>query len=322
MKESDLLAHIYHLAGGINAASGDVLVGPGDDCAVVRTPSGDVLLLTVDQVVEGRHFEPGTPIDLIARKAIARSISDIAAMGGEPTWGLVTGLLPDGYQHGRELSEALHKWGRHWGCPIVGGDIAFGPGPLSVTVTVVGGMGGGTEARRDEGTQGVERAASTAPVLRSGAQAGDELWLTGQVGGSFAKGRHLRFEPRLAAGRAAARSGRVHAMIDLSDGLGRDAARVGVASGVRLVIEAARLPISHHCRDWAEAVREGSRCGSGCRRGAGSPGGPAPSRAAACRTSPSRSRRRGSRPAVQAADDRLAGELLAGMCGQKCAASM
>jgi thiamine-monophosphate kinase len=257
MRESDLLAHIYHLAGGINAAFGDVLVGPGDDCAVVRTPSGDVLLLTVDQVVEGRHFEPATPIDLIARKAIARSISDIAAMGGEPAWGLVTGLLPDGYQHGRELSEALHKWGRHWGCPIVGGDIAFGPGPLSVTVTVVGGMRGGTEARRDDGTKGVERAASTAPVLRSGARVGDELWLTGQVGGSFATGWHLRFEPRLAAGRAAARSGRVHAMIDLSDGLGRDAARVGVASGVRLEIEAARLPISHHCRDWAEAVREG-----------------------------------------------------------------
>lgn len=111
MKESDLLAHIYHLAGGINAASGDVLVGPGDSFAVVRTPSGDVLLLTVDQVVEGRHFEPATPIDLIARKAIARSISDIAAMGGQPAWGLAGTELSDGYQHRHELSEALHRWG-------------------------------------------------------------------------------------------------------------------------------------------------------------------------------------------------------------------
>lgn len=245
MTESDLLAHIFSIAGGINAGAGDVLVGPGDDCAVVRTPSGDTLLLTVDQLVEGRHFEPGTPIDLIARKAVARSISDIAAMGGGPCWGLATGLLPDGYAHGRELSEALHRWGAHWHCPIVGGDIAFGPGPLSITTTVVGRMHG-QDARQ-----------SLNPVLRSGAQPGDELWLTGQVGGSFESGWHLRFEPRLAAGQAAVRSGRVHAMIDLSDGLGRDAGRIGAASNVRLVIEAAKLPISHHARDWLAAAGEG-----------------------------------------------------------------
>jgi len=279
MTESDLLAHIFQLAGGINAGAGDVLVGPGDDCAVVRTPSGDSLLLTVDQVVEGRHFDPGTPIDLIARKAVARSISDIAAMGGEPAWGLATGLLPDGFEHGKELSEALHKWGRHWRCPIVGGDIAFGSGPLAITVTVIGRMSAahpGQEAlaqpwaplERSAGdavevsskpalARGPLVATNPGPILRSGARVGDELWLTGQVGGSLASGWHLRFEPRLEAGLAAARSGRVHAMIDLSDGLGRDAARVGVASGVRLVIEAAKLPISHHCADWAHAVREG-----------------------------------------------------------------
>jgi thiamine-monophosphate kinase len=244
MHESDLLAHIFTLAGGINAGAGDVLVGPGDDCAVVRTPSGDTLLLTVDQLVEGRHFDPGTPVDLIARKAVARSVSDIAAMGGTPAWTLATGLLPDGYEHGRELAESLHAWGRHWSCPVVGGDIAFGPGPLSITTTVVGRM---PEAQ----------GRCLPPVLRSGARPGDELWLTGQVGGSFESGWHMRFEPRVEAGRAAAASARVHAMIDLSDGLGSDAARVGVASNARLVIEAAKLPISHRARDWARAVREG-----------------------------------------------------------------
>ena len=252
MHESDLLAHIFHLAGGINAGAGDVVVGPGDDCAVVRTPGGDVLLLTVDQVVEGRHFDPGTPIDLVARKAVARSISDIAAMGGEPAWGLAAGLLPDGFEQGKELTEGLHKWGRHWGCPIVGGDIAFGPGPLSITVTVVGRMG--AMEKEPELALGARRGE---PVLRSGARVGDELWVTGQVGGSLESGWHLRFEPRIEAGRVGAASGRVHAMIDLSDGLGRDAARVGVASGVRLEIEAARLPVSHHARDWAQAVSEG-----------------------------------------------------------------
>ncbi len=280
MNESDLLAHIFQLAGGINAEAGDVCVGPGDDCAVVRTAGGGVLLLTVDQVVEGRHFDPGTPIDLIARKAVARSISDIAAMGGEPAWGLATGLLPDGYAHGKELVEALHKWGQHWGCPIVGGDIAFGPGPLSITVTVVGRMSESDATHTEPEAQarviepparaGVDaetlacargsmarETCLCSPILRSGAKPGNELWLTGQVGGSLESGWHLRFEPRLDVGRAAALSGRVHAMIDLSDGLGRDAARVGVASGVRLVIDAAKLPISHRSPGWREAVREG-----------------------------------------------------------------
>jgi thiamine-monophosphate kinase len=262
MKESDLLAHIFSISGGINAAAGDVLVGPGDDCAVVRTRSGDVLLLKVDQVVEGRHFDPGTPIDLIARKAIARSVSDIAAMGGEPAWALVTGLLPDGYAHGKELSESLHRWGRHWGCPVVGGDITFGPGPLSLTTTIVGRMPEPDAPARATEPEAQARvtepdAPARPPILRSGAKPGDELWLTGQIGGSFESGWHLRFEPRLAAGRAAAKSGRVHAMIDLSDGLGRDAARIGVASGVRLVIDAARLPISHRAPDWFRAASEG-----------------------------------------------------------------
>lgn len=257
MKESDLLAHIFQLSGGINAGAGDVLVGPGDDCAVVRTASGDVLLLTVDQVVEGRHFEVGTPIDLIARKAVARSISDIAAMGGEPAWGLATGLLPDGFAEGMALSEALHRWGRHWRCPIVGGDIAFGPGPLSITVTVVGRMSDASMREYlaeaiDGGRDGVR------PVLRSGAQPGDELWLTGPVGGAVRSGRHLLFEPRLEIGQAAGWSmNGVHAMIDLSDGLGRDAARIGVASSVRLEIEASRVPLAEGCDDWRRAVSEG-----------------------------------------------------------------
>ena len=276
MREADLLNHIFSLAGGINAASGDVLVGPGDDCAVVRTPSGDVLLLTVDQVVEGRHFEPGTPVDLIARKAIARSLSDIAAMGGTPAWALASAVLPEGYSHGRELADSLHAWGRHWECPIVGGDIAAGPAPLTIGVSVVGrmdrragesdGLGETGEAAgkcRWKAAQGVSStdrdgvARGPAPVLRSGARAGDELWLTGRVGGSVESGWHLRFEPRLEAGRAAAWSGVVHAMIDLSDGLGRDAARVGVASGVRLEIDATRLPISRRARDWRQAAGEG-----------------------------------------------------------------
>jgi thiamine-monophosphate kinase len=255
VRESDLLRLIYEMgatppAGGEASGAGthrSVLVGPGDDCAVVRSPSGDVLLLTVDQLIAGRHFlASDTPVDLVARKAVARSISDIAAMGGTPAWGLATAALPPGYPHACELAEAIHRWGRHWSCPIVGGDLATlasADHPLTITTTVVGVM-----------EQGI------APVLRSGARAGDAIWLTGRVGGSFASDRHLTFEPRIEIGRALARLG-AHAMIDLSDGLGRDAARIGEASGVRLIIDAALVPV-HAGADgapipWRDAVREG-----------------------------------------------------------------
>ena len=250
MSEADLLAHIRdrsHDLAGLAGHFGEIVVGPGDDCAVIRDPgstasTGGLLVIGVDQLVEGRHYESGTEIDLIARKAVARSVSDLAAMGARPAWALATGILPDGYAHGDELFDAMAKWARHFGCPLIGGDIAFGPkgNPLSLTVTAAGRMIDGTE-----------------PVLRSGARAHDEIWLSGQVGGSFESGWHLRFEPRVDAGLAASASKKAHAMIDLSDGLGRDANRVGVASGVRLEIDAARLPISHRCDSWREAVSEG-----------------------------------------------------------------
>jgi thiamine monophosphate kinase len=98
MRESELLDHIAARSIGLTAGPGwAVEVGPGDDCAVLRDSSGGLVLLTVDQLVEGRHFTAGTDLDLIARKAVARSVSDIAAMGGTPAWGLATGLLPKGY---------------------------------------------------------------------------------------------------------------------------------------------------------------------------------------------------------------------------------
>lgn len=254
MSEADLLAHIRDRSrdlAGHAGAFGQIVVGPGDDCAVIQEAGangapGGLLVIGVDQLIEGRHYESGTEIDLIARKAVARAVSDIAAMGARPCWGLATGLLPAGYPDGDALFDAMAKWARHWGCPLIGGDIASGspddtqPAPLSLTVTVAG--------RMKEGVN---------PVLRSGAQPGDELWLTGQIGGSFESGWHLRFEPRIEAGLAAARSGRATAMLDISDGVGTDASRLGTMSGVRLDIDATKLPISHRCSDWRSAVSEG-----------------------------------------------------------------
>lgn len=240
MRESDLLDHIARRSAGLGARFASVEVGPGDDCAVVRTSSGDRLLLTTDQLIVGRHVEASTPIDLIARKAIARSLSDIASMGGEARWALATGALPAGYTHADELFDAMARWALHWDCPLVGGDIAQTTGPLTLTVTVLG-------------------VPIAEPVLRSGAREGDVVCVTGRIGASFASGHHLRFEPRL---REACDLVRVlgedlHAMIDLSDGLGRDAGRVGVASGLTLEIDAARVPLRDPAQTWREALGEG-----------------------------------------------------------------
>lgn len=245
MRESELLDHIAARSLGVVAGGGwTVEVGPGDDCAVMRDSAGGLVLLTVDQLVEGRHFAAGTDLDLIARKAVARSVSDIAAMGGTPAWGLATGLLRKGYTRGVALFDAMARWAAHWNCPLVGGDIATHASadhPLTLTVTVGGSVPAGH-----------------ASVLRSGARSGDLVWLTGPVGGSFGSGRHLSFEPRVAAGLVASRTGSgVSAMIDVSDGLGRDADRVARASGVVIEIEASRVPLHAGVRSWRQGVSEG-----------------------------------------------------------------
>ncbi len=240
MNESHLLNLIESRSRGLVLAGAELLVGPGDDAAVVRTSSGDRLVLTVDQLVEGRHYEVGTSLDLVARKAVARSVSDVAAMGAVPVWAMATGLLPERFAKADELFAAMHRWANLFGCPLIGGDIAAGPGPMALTVTVCGRMEVGHE-----------------PKLRSGAKAGDEIWITGPVGNSLASGWHLNFEPRVDVGRCASAIAGVHAMIDLSDGLGRDAGRVGKGSGVTLEIDAAKIPLRQGASDWRTAIGDG-----------------------------------------------------------------
>lgn len=202
------------------------------------------LLVTVDHVIEGRHVREGELAELIGRKAVARSVSDIAAMAGRPIWGLATAALNGAVSQERAdaLFDAMSRWARHWGCPLVGGDISATSGPSVFTVTVAG-------------VPHVKRGA----VLRSGARVGDGVYVTGRLGGSLESGRHLTFEPRVAeaAWLADVLGDDLHAMIDLSDGLGRDAARVGRASGVRLVVESARLPRHEGIVDWRRAMGDG-----------------------------------------------------------------
>ncbi|MEM9065493.1 MAG: thiamine-phosphate kinase [Planctomycetota bacterium] len=234
LRELELLGHIYQRSKGLSGL-GDIVVGPGDDCAVVHTGSG-LLAIGVDQLVEGRHFTSDTSIDLIARKAIARSISDLAAMGATPAWGLATATLPESYTQADELFDRMAHWAKHWGAPLIGGDIAASHGPVVLSVTAAGSISG-------------------RPVLRSGAQAGDSVFVTGAIGGSFESGRHLTFEPRLDEGREAA--DRANAMIDISDGLGLDATRMAEASGVMLEIDIASVPLHPSAGTWREAVAAG-----------------------------------------------------------------
>lgn len=242
MRESELHAHIMGLAAGMSREFPRVLLGPGDDCA--EFAGSERMLATVDQVVEGRHFTPGTSVDLIARKAVARSISDLAAMACRPVCGLATGILPPGYAHARELTERLHHWANHWRCPLVGGDIATGPegAPLSLTVTAIGEVGAGERA-----------------ITRSGARVGDGVYVTGRFGNSLASGRHLWFEPRVeeALWLRSTLGEDLHAMIDVSDGLGRDAGRVAAASGVVVELEAELVPLHSDTSDWRRGLADG-----------------------------------------------------------------
>ena len=233
MRENELLDHVYRRSADLLLGWPAVVVGPGDDCAVIREAGGGLTLLKVDQLVEGRHYRRGTEQSSIARKAIARPLSDIAAMAGVPRAALVAAVLPEDYAGANELFDHLSWASRGLGCPLVGGDIASAPAgsPLVLSVTVVG-----------------EPHATRGPVLRHGARPGDGVYVSGRLGGSFEEatggGRHLTFEPWVElATRLADRFDKgLSAMMDLSDGLGMDGERLGRASGVGLRIDLDRVP--------------------------------------------------------------------------------
>lgn len=248
MHESQLLAEIYKHNATLGASGGArVLIPPGDDMALIQL-GGARLLVAADQVIQGRHFAPGTPMDAVARKAIARNISDVAAMAGVPAACVATAALPAGMPDEQVLALAagLRTWAAHFACPLVGGDVGVqaSAGPLLVSVTVLAEPGPGGRV-----------------VQRSGAHVGDLLCVTGALGGSLApdgSGRHLTFEPRIAAAHAllAALGDRLHAMIDLSDGLARDAGHLARAAGLAVQVDAAALPCNPGC-GWRAALGDG-----------------------------------------------------------------
>lgn len=229
--ENQLLAKIYADSRGLYDKYSYVEVGPGSDCAVVGSASRS--LLKTDSVVEGVHFANGTDVKLIAKKAVARTLSDIAAMAGTPRAALAACVLPRGYQHASNLFNAVRSVCDMFGCPLVGGDISkhiHEQSSLILTISILG------DAHPDV----------TAP--RSGARVGDRVYVSGALGGSLgvnAMGRHLHPQPRLELARELAKrlGNDLHSMMDISDGLGMDAGRIATASSVDVIVIESTLPI-------------------------------------------------------------------------------
>src|SRR5580704_7944713 len=155
-----------------------VVAGAGDDCAVLDLGVPDKLILfKADAVVEGIHFTRATPPEKIGRKALARCLSDIAAMAGMPTAALVTIALPQGFdpEFVAKIYDGLNALAEKFGVAIVGGETTTNPERILISISLLGLV--------ERGKQ----------ILRRGAKAGDAIFVTGELGGSLA-GKHLAFE--------------------------------------------------------------------------------------------------------------------------------
>jgi thiamine-monophosphate kinase len=215
-----------------------VRVGPGDDCAVVR---GEGVAISVDMAVEGIHFrrewlEP----EEIGYRAAAAALSDLAAVAATPIGILVALATPVGEdgELARRIMDGARAAAAGCRAALLGGDMTRSPGPLVVDVVVVGNV--------------------MRPVLRRGARPGDSLWVTGEPGAAAAAVRawqagrtpeaaaRLAFAlptPRVAEAAWLAARGAVDAMLDVSDGLAGDVGHIAAASDVRIILDAASIPV-------------------------------------------------------------------------------
>jgi thiamine-monophosphate kinase len=207
--------------------SDSIQLGIGDDLAALKWQSSDLLLAGVDQVLDGVHFDSAVHSPrAIGRKAMNRNLSDCAAMACLPAAALVTVALPKGVgaEYAQELYLGIKQAGEIFDCPVIGGDTGSWAGKLVVTVTILG------------------RTAGISPITRSGARAGDFIYVTGPLGGSIL-GRQMTFEPRVALARELASRYKIHAMIDLSDGLSRDLNHICEQSGAGALLDDAAIPV-------------------------------------------------------------------------------
>ena len=198
-----------------------VITGPGDDCAVLQIAE-QTLLFKTDAIVEGVHFGEDASPEQIGHKALARPLSDIAAMGGDPTHALITlGINKDIKQNYVEaVYTGLRSCAAQYGVNIVGGEITTLP-HLTLSVSLLGTVKN--------------------PMMRFGSNTGDAIFVTGELGRSIAE-HHLNFNPRIIESRWLSDSFDIHAMIDLSDGLASDLRHLlTINTGAEILVSA--LPI-------------------------------------------------------------------------------
>jgi thiamine-monophosphate kinase len=213
----------------IVAPGGPVVLGIGDDCAILWPSGTSELLVTTDMLMDGRHFrldEHGP--EAVGYKALAVNVSDIAAMAGRPVAAVVSVALPRQGGRAAQIAQGLHaglaRAAGRFGVALAGGDTNAWDGPLVVSVTVLG--------------ESVGR-----PVRRSGARPGDAIFVTGPLGGSLL-GRHLHPEPRVAEALALNANARIHALIDISDGLALDLGHILEESGdLGAIIDEEAIPV-------------------------------------------------------------------------------
>lgn len=245
-----------------------VVIGPGDDAAVIEPERGALDVLTTDAQVDGVHFDRRfVPPDAIGHRALAVNLSDLAAMGAQPRAALLSLVLPgdldtavvDGILDGLLALAARHR------VALVGGNIAQSPGPLVLDVTATGSV----RPRR--------------VLTRSGARPGDEVYVTGSIGGAvvglrslqdkagrlegrplrnhvevveadfevgLCEQRYMRPEPRVRAGLLLGRNRAATACIDLSDGLADGVRQIAAASGVGIAIDEDAIPVAGGVRDY------------------------------------------------------------------------
>jgi thiamine-monophosphate kinase len=213
-----------HLASGKAIAA-----GPGDDCAVVNTPRrGEFLVLKTDCVVERVHFSRSAKAIDVGWKAMMRPLSDFAATSAVPRFAMITLMLRSRTNVAwvRNLYQGLRRASRRFEVTIVGGETSSTPGPIAISVSVAGFV----EKNRW--------------VSRRGGKSGDDLFVTGRLGAAM-KQKHLHFIPRIAESRWLTKNFSIHAMMDLSDGLGADLPRLARASNVGFELYPENLPLTH-----------------------------------------------------------------------------
>ena len=256
MNEFDFIEQLRAKAGDSNTP--ELSLGIGDDAAIIKQFSGRDTLVTSDLLVEDIDFRrDSSPPHLLGHKALAVSLSDIAAMGGRPRWAVLSLGVPEDIWNSdfvTQFYEGLFGLARRYDVQLIGGDLSRTTGKIIIDSTVIG------------------ECASGQAVLRKGAQVGDQLFVTGSLGGSAAALRllerglhlkqnqmndeaesieqlllcHLRPEPRVGWGLVLGEEGLASAMIDISDGLSSDIHHLCDESRVGALVESARIPRNEH----------------------------------------------------------------------------